>query len=82
MEGDFIHWKTGPSRYGESRLVNIHPLNPNREVAEGLAWIRDFLKETIPDGHGLPVGAMNFIDTAIKKGRENDNNMRRVGGLR
>jgi hypothetical protein len=78
MEGDFIHWKTGPSRYGVPRLVN----KPTRVIAEGLAWIKEHLNKTTPDGIGLPIEAMEFIDTAIKKGRENDNtHMRRESGL-
>lgn len=76
MEGDFIHWKTGPSRYGVPRLVN----KPTRVVADGLVWIKDHLNKTTPDGIGLPIEAMNFIDTAIKKGHENDHYMRRQSG--
>ena len=41
---------------------------PTPGTIAGLIWIRDHLKKTTPPGCGLPVDAMMFIESIIKKG--------------
>ena len=40
---------------------------PTPGTIAGLIWIRDHLKKTTPPGCGLPVDAMMFIESIIKK---------------
>ena len=48
------------------------PKPPDRETLAGLVWIRDHLRKTTPNGCGLPIEAMNYLETLIKIGNRND----------
>lgn len=38
------------------------------DLRNGLIWIRDYVKSTIPEGQGIPVVAMRFIEQHIERG--------------
>jgi hypothetical protein len=82
VEGHLFLREANPAWFWDRRLVDHQGLKPSKEAAAGLVWIRDHLYQTTPEGCGLPIEAMNFIETAIKKGMCNANDMHQKSRLR
>ena len=55
---------------------------PTPGTIAGLIWIRDHLKKTTPPGCGLPVDAMLYIESIIKKGYVRGSDSNKESGVR
>ena len=82
VEGHLFRREANPAWFRNRRLVDHQQLKPSKEATAGLVWIRDHLYQTTPEGCGLPIEAMNFLESAIKKGLRNESDMHKKSRLR